>query len=74
MLVPTYPHAAYTSSQKKIFQPRVRKHPIVILHGKTRETTQGLFQRPGLAQQVLSPLGREISDSPTAHKAGRSQP
>jgi DNA-binding CsgD family transcriptional regulator len=45
---PTYPHAASTPSQKKIFEPRVREHPIVIHHGKTRETTQGLFQRLGL--------------------------
>ena len=35
---------AYTSSQKKIFEQRVHENPLVIHHGKTRETTQGLFQ------------------------------
>jgi hypothetical protein len=32
----TYPHAACTSSQKKIFEPRVREHPFIIHHGKQR--------------------------------------
>src|SRR6266404_5316013 len=62
----TYPHAAYTTSQKKILEPRVGEQPIVIHHGRP-------LSAPGLAQQVLSTLGREISDSSTAHKAGRSQ-
>ena len=33
----TYPHAAYTTSQKKIFEPRMCEHPVVVHHGKTRD-------------------------------------
>src|SRR5262249_28902172 len=44
-LCATYPHAAYTPSQKKIFEPHVSEHPVVVHHGKTRDTAQGQFQR-----------------------------
>jgi DNA-binding CsgD family transcriptional regulator len=32
----TYPRAACTSSQKKIFEPCLREHPFIIHHGKRR--------------------------------------
>src|SRR5215813_2550193 len=44
----TYPHAVYTPSQKKIFEPHVSEHPVVVHHGKTRDTPQGQFHRLGL--------------------------
>ena len=53
-----YPHVACTTSQKKIFQPRVGEQPIVILHGKTRETTQGLFRRLGLHNKFYPRLAK----------------
>ena len=55
---PTYPHAAYTPSQKKIFEPRVGEQPIVIHDGKTRETTQGLFPRLGLHNKFYPRLAK----------------
>ena len=54
----TYPHAAHTTSQKKILEPRVGQHPIVIHHGKTRETTQGLFRRLGLDNKFYPRLAK----------------
>jgi DNA-binding CsgD family transcriptional regulator len=59
-----YPHAAYTSSQKKISEPRVREQPIVIHHGKTRETTQGLFPRLGLHNKFYPHLGAKYRIAP----------
>jgi DNA-binding CsgD family transcriptional regulator len=44
----TYPHAAYTSSQKKIFEPHMSEHPVVVHYGKTHDTAQGQFHRLGL--------------------------
>ena len=44
----TYPPHAKIPSENKILEQGVGEHPVVIHHGKTRETTQGLFPRPGL--------------------------
>ncbi len=60
----TYPHAAYTTSQKKILEPRVGEQPIVIHHGKTRETTQGLFPRLGLHNKFYPRLGAKYRIAP----------
>ena len=43
--------------QKEIFEPCVNEHPVVIHHGKTRETTQGLFQHLGLHNELYPRLG-----------------
>src|SRR4029453_13200910 len=52
-----YPHAAYTPSQKKVFQPRVCEHPAVIHHGTIGEIPQGLFQHLGLTNEFYPRLG-----------------
>jgi len=59
-----YPHAAYTPSQKEIFEPRVSEHPVVIHHGKTRETTQGLFQHLKLHNKFYPRLGVKCRIAP----------
>ncbi len=64
MLVPTYPHVAYTPSQKKIFEPRVGEHPVVIQNGKICETTEGLFQRPGLYNKFYPRLSAKYRIAP----------
>jgi DNA-binding CsgD family transcriptional regulator len=59
----TYPHVAYSASQKKIFEQRVREHPVVIHHGKTRQTVQ-LFQHTGLHNELYPRFGEKYRIAP----------
>jgi hypothetical protein len=59
-----YPHAAYTPSQKKIFEPRVRDNPIVIHYGKTRDNPHDQFHRPGLYNKFCRRLGEKYGLAP----------
>jgi hypothetical protein len=45
-------------------EPRVGEQPIVIHHGKTRETTQGLFPRLGLRNKFYPRLGAKYRIAP----------
>jgi DNA-binding CsgD family transcriptional regulator len=60
----TYPPHVCTHSENKIFQLRVRENPVVIYHGKTRETTQGLFQHLRLHNEFYPRLGVKYRITP----------
>ena len=65
----THPHAtSTTTSQKKIFKPRVGEHPVVIQNGKTREAKHGLFQHLGLHNKFYPRLGVKYRKAPRLTK------
>src|SRR5262249_33502237 len=64
----TYLHAAYVRSQKKIFEPRVREHPVILHYAKTRQTTQGLFQHLGLHNKFYPRLSAKYRIAPQPTK------
>ena len=59
-----HPHVAYTPSQKTIFEPRVRGHPIIIHHAKTRDNPHGQFHRLGLHNKFYPRLVGKYRTAP----------